>query len=218
MDEGRVAETLYEYEICKRGECDAAEDSYRVAELLLVVEREYHPREPLYEQTRYEGYGYRDEYRDDDGQGLVGVEQHPEAEVGVSAHFDKRHYERGAEQLEYQRYRSGGRHSHAVEHVQHHHVRNHYGKEYRHHFSQVVVRRLHYAVPGHIHHSRTHDRTYQDAGRSHYKYRPVPGHLGPDRRIQEIDRIITHTHKQVEHRQNQQEPDNHKENFGHNSG
>ena len=68
-----------------------------------------------------------------------------------------------------------------------------------------IVSGVHNAVTRHIHHAGTHHCTDNHAHRGNNHHRFELCHLGTDGRIEEVYRIIAHSHKQVEHCQNEQE-------------
>ena len=61
------------------------------------------------------------------------------------------------------------------------------------------------AVAGDIHHAVAHRRADEDADGGHDEYRLEGGRFGADGRVEEIDRVIAHSDRQIEDRQQEEE-------------
>ena len=55
-------------------------------------------------------------------------------------------------------------------------------------------------VPCDVHHAITHRRTHKHTDRRNRDDRTKGSGLGTNRRVQEVDRVVTHPHREVENR------------------
>ena len=151
--ERAVLQAFYQHEVDDGSSRDTAEDTDAVLHLPGVVEGKDYTRQPLYQHTEEESDGYRHEYSHDDGQCLVGVDKVSQSESVAAVHFDKREGERTAQQFKDHGHGSGCRHSHGVEYIQQHHVRQHHSQQDTHDFREIEMLRLVDTVAGDVHHT-----------------------------------------------------------------
>ena len=68
--------------------------------------------------------------------------------------------------------------------------------------------RHHYTVAGHIHHTRRHHCSKDNAERGDDEHGTELCHTGTDRRLEKVDSIVTHSDEEVKYRKAEQEDDN----------
>ena len=145
---------LYQHEVEDGGGCHAAEQGDEVFHVLPIVEGEDQSGDVLHHHTEEEGYCHGEEYRQYDGERLVGVEQLSQLQCPAGAcYLDNGNGNGAPQELEHQGDGCGSRHAERVEHVQEDHVREHHGKQYAHYLREIELRRLVDAVTRYVHHA-----------------------------------------------------------------
>ena len=68
--------------------------------------------------------------------------------------------------------------------------------------------RHHYAVAGHIHHTRRHHCSKDNTGRGDDEHGAELSNSCADSRLEKVDSVVTHSYEEVKYRKAEQEDDN----------
>ena len=175
-------------------------------QVFLIVVGEDDAGDVLYNHTEEECDGHGDEYRHDDLQGLIRVnELSHRVRIGIPQRLYQCQGKCTAQQFEYHGDRGGGGQSHCVEHVQQDHVGQHHAQQDAHDLVEIEELRLIDAVSRNVHHAVTERRTdeYTDTGQHQHGFKRC--RLGTDGRIEEVHRIVGYAYQQVEYRKDGKE-------------
>ena len=165
------------------------------------------------DEAQDESDGHAQEDAHDDAHGLLGIDEVAQCEqmagrVGGSLHdLDQGDGERSAQQLKHHTDGSGCGHSHAVEHIEQQHIREHDGHEDAHHVIEGEKLGCHDAVARHIEHAVAQRSACKHAHRGDDDNGAEARHLGSDSRIEEVHSIVAHTHHQVKYGQDDEKDD-----------
>ena len=191
--ESQVFHTLNQQEIDDRRGSHATEDTDLPSQFASIIEREKETGQILHQRAEEKGDTHREEDTQDDRQRLLRVQQVEEGQSrGVSRHFPDGQREAGSQQLEHHRDRRRGRHTQRVKHIEQHDVGGHHRHEDADQLIKMKILRPEDAVPRDVHHAVAHRRAHEYTDRRDRDNRAKRGRLGANRRVQEVDRIVTH--------------------------
>ena len=198
----KVLDSFQQHEIDYRSAGNTTEQSDFPLQLAFIFEGEQQASEKLHDCSEYEGNSYRKEYAEDNRQCLFGVEQvaHVECIVGGS-HLEQRDHESGAQKLEHKRDRGRGRHAQRIEDIEQDDVGHHHRHEDCYNIVEREVFRPEDAMSRHIHHAVAHRGADEDADCRHDNYPFERCCPRSDCGRKEIDSVVAHAHRKVEHRQ-----------------
>ena len=199
--EREVFGSLDEKEIHNGCETYSPEQSDFPFEFAPVVEGEYRSRNKLHDGSECERDRYRQENSKNYGESFLGVEQFVETEVYSAGHLDECNDKGGTQKLENHRDRCRCRHSERVEYVE----QNYVGHHHRHEDADQIVEREMFrsenAVPGNLHHAVAHGCADEHTDRGDYQHALESGCSRTDCGVQEVDRIIADSDREVEYGQ-----------------